>query len=177
MTPHATPALAQQLRSLAASAPALVAAADAVEECARLRAERDKAKRAFAACSTMQESMRSERDEALKANAIFKKREAENMEREFVLEQQRDEALRKLSALNRFDCAIDMAVGDAPCGVCVICLKKECDAARQLLTEAYERIVSLHGCFPPDHKRGSEAEKSNRVLGRINNLLMQEVVK
>lgn len=49
MTPHTTPPLAQQLRSLAASAPtlhrpALAAAADAVEELSKLRAERDAAK-------------------------------------------------------------------------------------------------------------------------------------
>ena len=53
MTPHATPALAQQLRSLAASAPtlhrpALAAAADAAEELSKLRAEREVA---IAACT------------------------------------------------------------------------------------------------------------------------------
>lgn len=48
-SPHTTPPLAQQLRSLAASAPTLVAAADAVEECARLRAERDAARARVAA--------------------------------------------------------------------------------------------------------------------------------
>lgn len=59
----------------------------------------------------------------------------------------------------------------------VAVLRAELDAARQLLAEAHERIVSLHGCFPPDHKRGSEAEKSNRVLSRINGLLMPWVWK
>lgn len=49
MTHHTTPPLAQQLRSLAASAPtlhrpALAAAADAVEELSKLRAERDAAR-------------------------------------------------------------------------------------------------------------------------------------
>lgn len=49
MTTHTTPPLAQQLRSIAASAPtlhrpALAAAADAVEELSKLRAERDEAR-------------------------------------------------------------------------------------------------------------------------------------
>lgn len=44
-------------------------------------------------------ALRAERDAALKANAIFKKREAENMEREFVLEQQRDAARADALAL------------------------------------------------------------------------------
>lgn len=52
-----TEPLAMQLRSLAASAPtlhrpALAAAADAVEECARLRAERDEAQRIAAQLRT-----------------------------------------------------------------------------------------------------------------------------
>ena len=72
-----TETLAMQLRSMAAIAPtlhrpALAAAADAVEECARLRAERDAANRAYESIDEhlrnvvekVMPDLRAERDEA-----------------------------------------------------------------------------------------------------------------
>lgn len=62
----------------------------------------------ISALTTEVEKLRAERDAALSANVIFKKREAENMEREFVMEQQRDAARARVDALMQEYCPGEM---------------------------------------------------------------------